>query len=95
MKYSDVEQIAEFLRFLAHPLRIKIVLLLLEKEECCVRRLQEKLKRSQPNISQHLNILRLGKVVCCKQVGKTRCYTLKNPMKIRRLLEILTDLVND
>ncbi|MEA1964771.1 MAG: metalloregulator ArsR/SmtB family transcription factor [Candidatus Aerophobetes bacterium] len=54
---DDFEQIAECLKALAHPMRIKI-LEELGKGSRCVNDLSEIIGLSQPNLSQHLGLLK-------------------------------------
>jgi len=54
---SNFEQIAECLKALAHPVRIKI-LEELEVGRKCVSELSEKIGVSQTNLSQHLGLLK-------------------------------------
>lgn len=82
------KQGSQLFKALAHPIRLLIVEKLLEEEKC-VNDIQDLVKVSQPNISQHLNILRFSGVVDYCQQGNLRCYFLKEPQKIKKLIEIL------
>jgi ArsR family transcriptional regulator len=79
---------AQFFKALAHPVRLLIAEKLLEKEQC-VNDIQELINVSQPNISQHLNILRFSGIVDFRQEGNLRCYFLKEPQKIKQLIKAL------
>ncbi len=59
---EKAEQVAELLKAVAHPLRIRIVALLSEGDEH-VTSLAEKLNASQAVVSQQLQILRIRKLV--------------------------------
>jgi len=83
-KNSDYKQGAQFFKALSHPTRLLIVEKLLEKETC-VTDIQGLVNVSQPNISQHLNILRFSGIVDFHQQGNLRCYFLKDPQKIKKL----------
>lgn len=85
---SELKKNAQVFKALAHPIRLQIVETLLEKEKC-VCAMQEFLQASQPNISQHLNILKYAGIVDFRQEGNLRCYYLINPEKIRVLLQSL------
>jgi ArsR family transcriptional regulator len=61
---------------------------LLEGEKC-VFDIQDLLKSSQPNISQHLNILKYSGFVDCRQDGNLRCYYLIDPEKTRSLIQAI------
>lgn len=88
-KKPDLKIQAQMFKALAHPTRLLIVESLLEGEKC-VLDIQDLIKASQPNISQHLNILKVSDLVDYRQRGNLRCYYLKNPQKIRTLIETLT-----
>lgn len=84
---KDFKQHAQVFKALAHPTRLLIICTLLEEGEKCVFDIQDLLKASQPNISQHLNILKYANIVDFRQQGNLRCYFLKDPEKIRALLK--------
>lgn len=54
---EKVEGVAELLKSISHPIRLKI-LCLLQDREMTVGEIQEKVMTSGANISQHLTILR-------------------------------------
>ncbi len=77
----------ELLKVIAHPVRIKI-LEELTKGVKCVSDLEEFLEISQPNISQHLSLLRNFQIIDYFIDGRLRCYFLVDPI-IPDLLELL------
>jgi len=77
----------EILKMVAHPVRVAI-LNELSKGVKCVSDLEEFLEVSQPNISQHLNLLRMAGLIDYFIDGRLRCYFLKSPFVID-LLDIL------
>jgi ArsR family transcriptional regulator len=81
------EKRIELLKALAHPARIKILEELVEGVKC-VSDFEETLDISQPNVSQHLKLLRSHHVVDYFVDGRLKCYFLKEPF-IPDLLEIL------
>jgi len=83
---TDYKKNAQIFKALSHPIRLLIVKKLLEGETC-VNDIQELFDVSQPNISQHLNILKFSGIVDFRQEGNLRCYFLKEPEKIRKLLQ--------
>jgi len=83
---TDYKRNAQIFKALSHPIRLLIVEKLLEGEKC-VNDIQELFDVSQPNISQHLNILKFSGIVDFRQEGNLRCYFLKEPEKIRKLLQ--------
>ena len=82
------EEITEFLKALGHPTRLMIVEELLRGEKC-VNDITELLNVRQPNISQHLYILKASRIVNCKREGKMKCYFLQKPGLIKNLVGIL------
>jgi len=76
---------AEYLKVLAHPIRLAIIDAL-KDGPCCVNDVSELLQVSQPNISQHLAILRREGIVAYTEDGKKRCYFLCDPNPIMALL---------
>ena len=83
----SVVQKAELLKIIAHPLRIRI-LEELAKGVKCVSDLEEFLEIRQPNISQHLTLLRHFGIVDYYMDGRLRYYFLVNAL-IPDLLELL------
>ena len=57
MVYNQVEDLALLLKSIAHPLRLKI-LCLLQDRELSVSEIRDSVETSGANITQHLNILR-------------------------------------
>lgn len=69
----------ETLRAIAHPVRIRI-LEELSKGVKCVGDFEDFLEISQPNVSQHLALLRRMGVVDFYMDGRLRCYFLRDPL---------------
>ena len=84
----DYEKQSQIFKALAHPTRLMIVDSLLRGEKC-VGDIQELLKSSQPNVSQHLSILKNSGIVDFCQRKNLRCYYLKDPEKIQTLFDFL------
>ena len=82
-----IEKRFELLRVIAHPARIKILLDLTEGVKC-VSDFEETLDVSQPNVSQHLKLLRSNHIVDYFIDGRLKCYFLKEPL-IPDLLKLL------
>lgn len=79
---------AEIFKALAHPIRLHIVELLLDGEKC-VNDIRDFFQVTQPNISQHLNILKYTGIVDFRQEKNLRCYFLKEPEGIRKIVRAL------
>ena len=76
---KDIEKIVQIFKALSCKPRLDIVVDLLKNQDCSVGKIAEKLNIPQPNISQHLAILknagiiegyRKGTQICYKLVGK-------------------------
>lgn len=81
---------AELLKVIAHPTRLAI-LDSLKNGTKCVNDVCELLSAPQPNISQHLSVLRREGVVSCSEDGTRRCYSIVELDRVRRLLDVLID----
>ncbi|MBI5640575.1 MAG: winged helix-turn-helix transcriptional regulator [Nitrospirae bacterium] len=77
----------EVLRAIAHPVRIRILEELLKGVKC-VSDFEDFLDISQPNLSQHLSLLRREGIVNFYMDGRLRCYFLKDPI-IPDLLKVI------
>lgn len=74
-----LRQQSEILKTIAHPVRLQI-LEELTKGVKCVSDIEDFLEISQPNVSQHLSLLRRYGIIDYYIDGRLRCYFLKNPM---------------
>jgi ArsR family transcriptional regulator len=68
---------AEFFRTLGHPVRIRLLEVLVSGERS-VQELQEALDLEQPVVSQHLASLRAKNVVKARKEGTTVRYTIRD-----------------
>lgn len=57
MEYQQVENLSNLLKSISHPIRLKI-LCLLQDRELTVGAIRSEVKTSHANVSQHLSILR-------------------------------------
>lgn len=71
----DFKEQADIHKLLSNPIRLEILTLLL-KRPYTLKELQDVLKLRKPNISQHLQILRLSRVV---RVERGAVYHLADP----------------
>ena len=85
----DLRRSAELLRVLAHPTRLA-VLMTLKSGPKCVSDIRDLLDVSQPNLSQHLAILRRERLIGYYDEGKQRCYYVARPAMVESLLTFLT-----
>jgi ArsR family transcriptional regulator len=77
----------ETLRAISHPVRIRILEELIKGVKC-VSDFEEFLDISQPNVSQHLSLLRTHGIIDFYVDGRLKCYFLVDPI-IPDILEIL------
>ncbi len=91
---ARMDEAAEILRALSHPVRLRIVELLSEGESC-VKRLEELLEIPQPSVSQHLSRLRYAGLIESERRGHLVCYRLTEPRGMRILKAALGDSVGD
>ena len=84
---------AEFFRALAHPIRIRILEALAERDHS-VQELQEALQLEQPIVSQQLAVLRGKNIVSPRKVGTTVRYALADPL-ITRLLAVARQIFDN
>ncbi|BCS82371.1 ArsR/SmtB family transcription factor [Anaerocellum diazotrophicum] len=82
---SMEEKLAKVFKALSHPIRIKIIQSLLSGEKCVCELLQF-VEFSQPNLSQHLKILKEAGLLEHRKVGANMHYRIKN--------EYVNDLLN-
>lgn len=90
-KEKRFQKAADLLRAIAHPTRIMILDVLLKKTEC-VRDFENIIEKRQANISQHLAILRNQGIIDYIQEGKKRCYYLKKPKEVKKILRCLRNI---
>ncbi len=78
---------ARIFKALSHPARVRIAVRLL-RGDCCVSEARAVLDISQPNVSQHLKILKDAGLVAGRRQGTKVCYRLADP-RLARVLRIL------
>jgi DNA-binding transcriptional ArsR family regulator len=84
---------AAFFRALAHPVRIRILELLIKGEKS-VQELQEVLGVDQPVVSQQLAVLRSTNIVTGRKEGVSVRYTVRDPL-IGELLGVARRIFNN
>ena len=84
---------AQFFRALAHPVRIKILEILVRGDRT-VQELQTTLGRDQPVVSQQLAVLRNHGIVTSQKEGLSVRYALRDPA-IEELLAVARRIFNN
>jgi ArsR family transcriptional regulator len=79
---QDIEQAAQAIKAMAHPLRLKI-LCLLGDQEVSVQDIVEHVGTSQSNISQHLAILRDKDVLATRKEANFVYYRINDPRTLK------------
>jgi DNA-binding transcriptional ArsR family regulator len=88
--FEKFNETAEFLKVLAHPVRLCIVRGLLEKGRCNVSHMQNCLDMPQSTISQHLQKLRTAGIIEGERNGLEINYRVCDE-RVKRLIETLFD----
>jgi DNA-binding transcriptional ArsR family regulator len=89
MASIDYNRNAQIFKALAHPTRIHLIELILAKRPC-VKMMEETLGLAQPNISQHLSLLRNLGIVQTERDGNQICYFISNE-RITKLIDLISD----
>ena len=84
---------AEFFRALAHPIRIRLLEVLVSTPECSVQELQRTLGIDQPIVSQQLARLRANGIVATRNSGAATRYSLADPL-LGDLLQVARQILN-
>ena len=84
---------AEFFKALAHPVRIRILEILVAGDRS-VQELQDALDLDQPTVSQQLAILRSKNVVVATKVGTSVRYKLRDQL-VGELLDVARRVFNN
>lgn len=85
----DFEKHSQTLKALAHPLRLKMVAMLLD-DECCVTDVTNALGISQSTSSQHLGILKHAGIIFPEKYGTKTCYIVNNEL-VKKLITLLKE----
>ncbi len=85
---QDWSEAVGFLKAMAHPARLTILQHLSDGAKC-VQDVNQIVNTSQPNLSQHLGILKKAGLVGSHHNGALRCYYLLRPALVRKLLKEL------
>ena len=88
MDIEKASEWAETLRAAAHPVRLMILAELLDGPRC-VTAIRELLEVRQPNVSQHLSVLKHSGLVAFSRQGAFRCYYLPKPAQVKAIFRLL------
>jgi len=87
MTDKNIESVAELLKSISHPIRLKIICLIHDKE-MTVKELRDEVETSTPNITQHLTKLRYAGIISSR---KEESFVI-NQISDDRILKLLTSM---
>ncbi len=87
MNDQDVEHVAGMLKIMAHPIRLKI-LCLLQDREMTVGEIREEVKTTNANVSQHLTILRNKHIISFRKDANFIFNKISDP----RIIEMMSTM---
>lgn len=79
---NDIDKMTEIFKALSGTTRLKIVVGLIKKNECNVNKMAEGLNIAQPNVSQHLSVLKNAGIIEGYRKGNQICYKVVNEFVI-------------
>jgi ArsR family transcriptional regulator len=85
------DELARLAWAIAHPARVRILRILLERQTCICGEIVEAFSLAQSTVSQHLKILKESGLVQGEVEGPKVCYCV-NPAFLRRLKELVVEL---
>ncbi|MBW3631304.1 MAG: metalloregulator ArsR/SmtB family transcription factor [Gemmatimonadetes bacterium] len=88
---SPEEEIAALAKALGHPVRVQILRILLEREECLCGEIVDELPLAQSTVSQHLKVLREAGLIHGEIDGRRTCYCVSEE-RLERLEALLGSL---
>ena len=88
---SDDQELANLAWALAHPVRVRIVRMLLQRETCICGEIVDEIPLAQSTVSQHLKILKESGIVQGEINGPKVCYCVA-PTALQRLKTLIADL---
>lgn len=80
---ETAELVAERFRALGDPLRLLMLDLLWREGEVAVGEIATKIGGSQQNVSKHLSVLRVQRIVARRKVGTSSLYRIAHPGVLR------------
>jgi len=87
---SDILNMSNLLKALAHPTRLQIVMHLAKSPKCICGDLVELLPLSQSTVSRHLSELKNAGLIIGNTEGNSICYCLND-----KIMQLLKDFVNE
>ena len=96
---NEIEEYASFLRTIANPIRMKILLILLNREWACNCEFESVLDIHQTLVSHHLRKLRSKGLIVYKKQGQWKLYKLTKQAKkwleeLVKIMELIPSITN-
>ena len=88
---ESAEQLAQLAWAVAHPARVRIVRLLINRDSCVCGEIVDNLPLAQSTVSQHLKILKESGLIQGEVDGPKVCYCI-NPAKLKELKTLIASL---
>lgn len=85
------ENLAKLAWAIAHPARVRIVRLLLNRDTCMCGEIVDEMPLAQSTVSQHLKVLKESGLVQGEVDGPKVCYCI-NPAKLQELKMLIASL---
>jgi ArsR family transcriptional regulator len=91
--YKEAEIISTFLKMISNPIRLKIILILLEREWACNCEFEYAFNIHQALISHHLKLLRDSNLITYSKSRSWKYYKIQDEIKsyLKRIRELLED----
>lgn len=91
---ENIEKISLFFKIFSESTRLKIILYILEKPECIVNDIVNALNIAQPIVSHHLHVMESFNIIHMKREGRIKKCCVKNPDKIKKIIELSKDFIS-
>jgi len=86
---ADFKRLADKLKAMAHPGRLRL-LAELRQGPCCVGDMQRCVSLSQPHVSQSLKVLKKAGIIASLRQGTRICYRIVDPAVENILKKLMT-----
>ena len=88
---ESADELAQLAWAVAHPARVRIVRLLVNRQACVCGEIVDQLPLAQSTVSQHLKILKESGLIQGEVDGPKVCYCI-NPQKLKELKALIAGL---
>lgn len=89
-----IQQSVEILKAMAHPVRLQLLMEVLDKERLCVSELQHRLGIEQAIVSQQLKILKRQGILESEKQGK-QCFYIVKKQGLEKIIRCLEEQVHN